>query len=506
MILSKSSLISVQPGDLQLPAPRLFELPEKILQFGTGVLLRGLPDYFVDKANRSGVFNGRVVVVKSTDGGDSAAFGQQDNLYTICVRGIDNGNKVEENIVSSAISRVISARDEWHKVLECAANPQLNIIVSNTTEVGISLVNESIHGNPPTSFPGKLLAFLYERYNKLGNASENGTIIIPTELIVDNGKKLQAILNELALFNKLAQAFIEWLNTANIFCSSLVDRIVPGKPSAEMRAAIQNEFKYDDELMIMAEVYRLWAIQGNERVRAALSFAKVDDGVVIEEDIDIYRELKLRMLNGTHTLSCGLAVLAGFETVKEAMTDSEMVDFIASLMLNEIAAGIPYTIDPAVKSAFGKQVLDRFRNPYLDHKWLSITMQFTSKMKMRNVPVLLKLYDDQQTVPRCMALGFAAYIFFMRSAKKENGKFYGEVNGISYHIQDDHAATLDELWKQHGPAFIVNAVLSSTDLWGTDLSVHKGFTVAVNDYLEALSGSGAVSTLKSFREQKTLVI
>ena len=159
MWLSKYNLKNIQAEKALLPQQALFELPEKVLQFGTGVLLRGLPDYFIDKANKQGIFNGRVVIVKSTDGGDSSAFEKQDGLYTVCVRGIENGEKFEENIINASVSRVLSAKNEWNKILECAHNPQLKIIISNTTEVGIELVQDDIKRYPPVSFPGKLLYF-----------------------------------------------------------------------------------------------------------------------------------------------------------------------------------------------------------------------------------------------------------------------------------------------------------------------------------------------------------
>ena len=175
--------------NLVVPEASIFDLPEKVLQFGTGVLLRGLPDYLIDKANRQGVFNGRIVVVKSTDSGDSAAFDEQDGLYTLCVRGIENNELVEENIICSAISRVLSAKSQWETILACAKKPELQIILSNTTEVGIQLVQDDISDTPPTSFPGKLLAFLYARFKAFGGSQESGLVIVPTELIPDNGTK-----------------------------------------------------------------------------------------------------------------------------------------------------------------------------------------------------------------------------------------------------------------------------------------------------------------------------
>src|SRR3954469_180278 len=241
MQLNKENIKHITSSNVIKPPEHVFELPDKVLQFGTGVLLRGLCDYFIDKANRQGVFNGRVVVVKSTDGGDASEFDKQDNLYTLCVRGIVDGKNVEENIISSAISRVLSAKQQWKEILKYAHNRHLQIIISNTTEVGLQLVKESIHQIPPSSFPAKLLAFLYERYKAFVGDAEAGMIIIPTELITDNGKKLFHIVEELARFNHLDEDFIHWLKEHNLFCNSLVDRIVPGKPDAGTLQQLQNE-------------------------------------------------------------------------------------------------------------------------------------------------------------------------------------------------------------------------------------------------------------------------
>ena len=190
MLLSKLNLKKMDAGNVSVFDESLFSLPEKVLQFGTGVLLRGLPDYFIDKANKKGIFNGRVVVVKSTDGGDAVAFDNQDGLYTLCMRGLVNGQSVEENVISASISRVLAAATQWKEVIQCAYNPELSIIISNTTEVGIELVNEDISSQPPISYPAKLLAFLYERYKAFEGSSTAGMVIVPTELISDNGKRL----------------------------------------------------------------------------------------------------------------------------------------------------------------------------------------------------------------------------------------------------------------------------------------------------------------------------
>ena len=504
MILSRFTLKNILSEKVVVPQEEIFSLPEKVLQFGTGVLLRGLPDYFIDKANRQGIFNGRIVVVKSTSQGDTSAFEKQDGLYTVCIRGIENGEKVEENIVNSSISRVLSANEEWEQVLECAHNRDMQIIVSNTTEVGIQLMNDDVRHHPPKSFPGKLLAFLYERFKAFGGSAHSGMVIIPTELIPDNGKKLESIVLELAHLNSLEDEFIEWLENHNCFCNSLVDRIVPGKPEAETLKKIEEDLGYTDSLLTMSEVYRLWAIEGHENVKEVLSFAQVDTGVIIKPNIDIYRELKLRLLNGTHTLSCGVAFLSGCQTVKQAMDDEIISSYIADLMQHEMAPAIPYDVDLRSAQDFGYKVLDRFRNPHIKHQWLSITMNYSSKMKMRCIPVLLKHYESNDSVPEFFSLGFAAYLLFMKGIVKRSDGFYGDFNGQTYMIQDDQAEVFYKRWAGLTTASLVQDALSDSAFWGADLSSLPGFKQSVIDKLNLIMNNGMKETIESIPSKKVV--
>ena len=506
MILSRYTLRNIHPEHITIPGDELFELPEKVLQFGTGVLLRGLPDYFIDKANRQGTFNGRIVVVKSTSQGDTSAFDKQDGLYTLCIRGLENGQKVEENIINSSISRVLTATEEWSQVLECAHNAAMQVIISNTTEVGIQLVQEDIRQHPPKSFPGKLLAFLYERFKAFEGSEKSGMVIVPTELIPENGTKLQAIVLELAHLNSLEDTFIEWLEASNYFCNSLVDRIVPGKPDAAMQETLNETLGYSDGLLTMSEVYRLWAIEGDEHVKSILSFAQADAGVVIEPNIDIYRELKLRMLNGTHTMSSGLAFLSGCETVKSAMDDGIVSSFISDIMQKEIAPNIPYEVSPEMAHDFGLKVLDRFRNPHIQHLWINITLNYSSKIRLRCLPVLQKHYEKTETAPELFSLGFAAYIYFMKATTVRDGKFYGELNGAAYFIQDELAETFYKRWAGLSVPALVKEVLNDTAFWGTDLSSLPNFTESVTEKLNSLINHGVKETIETTQSKTVLAV
>ncbi len=487
---------------LQLTAidpPVSTNLPEKVLQFGAGVLLRALPDYFIEQANRKGLFMGRVLVVKSTAAGNAETFSAQDNLYTICIRGRDGKGEVYENLISSAISRVLDAESSWSEVLQAAHHAEMKIIISNTTEAGICYVSESVHGGVPKSFPAKLLAFLFERFKAFGGTIDSGMVILPTELIPDNGAVLKSVLLRLADENKLGDLFSGWLSYHNTFCNTLVDRIVPGRPTGAMLQSLETELGYTDALLCMAEPYCLWAIEGGKEVAGLLGFHEADPRMIISTNIEVYRELKLRLLNGTHTLSCGLAVLAGLETVEQAMSSPQTSVFIRHLLLDELAVSMPYKADPAMVNIFAGQVLDRFSNKSIDHLWIRICAGYTEKLKIRVLPVLKEFYKLNNQVPRHIALGFAGYIRFMQSTQEE-GIYKGRFNNQEYHLEDAHAALLNRIWADHAMGGVVTAVLGSLVLWGTDLNLLPGFGQAVAYFLNVIETEGIEQAFKKLEK------
>ena len=465
-----------------------FDLPVKVLQFGTGVLLRSLCDYQIDKANRAGVFGGRIAVVKSTNGGTGDGdFASQDGLYTVLSQGVQQGKNVDEATVVSAISRVISAQENWDDVLKIARNPHLEIIISNTTEVGIQYVEENVFKTPPASFPAKLTRFLYERFKMFGGHKNKGLIVIPTELITDNGLKLRECVEKIAKANQLGGMFTKWLKYHVKFCNSLVDRIVPGKPANDALLALENRLGYEDKLLTVAEPYHFWAIEGDDRVKQVLSFAAANpDSIVIDEDISFYRERKLRILNGSHSLAAQLCFLSGFDTVYESTQDSAMDEFYNAVIYQNIVPTLPFEDKSADIAQFAGEVLDRFRNPYIKHQLLGITLQATTKMNARNVPTLQRYYETFGTVPHPIAKGFAAYLYFMRSVKEENGQYFGLRTNELYPIVDDAAAYFHAQWSDFEPAKVLDFVvkiLANTQLWDSDLNTFSGFAETVAGYL-----------------------
>jgi tagaturonate reductase len=489
MRLSQTTLSSIHPSvAVHLPDPAVFGLPEKVLQFGTGVFVRGLIDYYIDKANHAGLFNGRVVVVKSTDAGEIRDLRDQDGLYTLIMKSVDGDTHLEERWVCSAVSRILDARTQWAAVLACAANPELSVVVSNTTEAGIMLqLDEKINAAPPDSFPGKLLAFLLRRYEVFGGSEESGLVILPTELIPGNGALLKRIVNDLAQGNGLPENFIRWLNTANEFCDTLVDRIVPGKPPREEHEELAAVLGYEDRALIVAETYGLWAIETDRpRTKEVLSFSGADPGIHVVPDITKFRELKLRLLNASHNLSCAVGYLCGFETVREAMGHSDFNRYMEDLILEDIAMSIVFTagITPEEAKAFGQSVLARYRNPYIGFEWLSICVQDTSKLRIRAVPVVRQHYEKYGFVSARLALSFAAYILFMRMEVDDEGRYKGVSHGREYTVIDEHAVDMHLKWSRYSGRTLVRHVLEDVRLWGNDLTIFDGFADQVWNYLK----------------------
>ncbi len=498
-ILNKENIAFTNDEVLIKDAHKLLSLPVKVLQFGTGVLLRGLPDYFIDQANKAGVFNGRVVMVKSTDrGNDVVQFQQQNFLYTHCIQGYKQGILADETVVNTSISNILAASSQWAEVLKLAANPDVQIIISNTTESGLQLDEHDAWSDmPPTSFPAKLLAVLWHRYQSCGGSLEGGFVILPTELVPQNGKVLKALLMQLVEKFSLDAKFVAWMQEANHFCNTLVDRIVPGKMPQSAHQEKEVTLGYADSLMIMSEPYSLWAIEAHHPdVKKVLSFAAVNPGVVITPDINWYVEQKLRLLNGTHTFITGLAILSGFTTVKEAMANATFNSFTEALMKEEIVPCIGKNDDQyAQATQFANDVLDRFSNPFLDHRWQSIALNYSGKMKMRNLP-LLSWWKERGIVPQRMVKGFAAYMLLLQT-KLVNGKQTGSLLGQHWYLDDPYAAACAAVWDEKNIDEGIESLVSMHDLWGDILWQWPAFVDEVKQAAQYIAAHGTEAVLAS---------
>lgn len=469
---------------------------ESILQFGTGRFLRAFADCLIDEARKSGRYDGRIVMVASTPSGRAELLNNQKGRYTLWTRGHKQDELIDEFHSITSVSRVLSASQHWNEVLALAKSPHLETILSNTTEIGLSLQDNDLQSSPQ-SFPGRLCALLYTRAEFFDYADLSHVTVLPCELIDNNGDLLRNLVMEQAQRWSLGTRFTDWVRHSILFCNTLVDRIVPGLPGRTELEAAYSRLGYKDELLTVCEPYRLWAIQGDETLHEKLGFSKGADGVVIAPEISPYRTRKIRLLNGGHTLSVPVGLLAGCETVLDSMNHPAVSKFIESLLRDEIGPVLP--VDPATVPPYIDEVLQRWQNPYMHHRLIDITLQTTTKLRHRVVPTLINYYETYPTgpAPRHIALGFAAWLRFMRGISESDGTIYSRFQGKLHPIHDDHAKQFHDWWPAEDrliPNF-VQEVLSSQSLWGISLNNLPGFTGAVQTSLQKILDRGIEAAL-----------
>ena len=476
-------------GAVALPSPSLLELPERAVQFGTGGFLRGFVEYFIDSANRTGSFDGRIVAIGSTDSGRDDVVNAQEGLYTLVTEGIENGRPVREFRLISSLSRAVNAKTDWGEVLDLARNPDIALVFSNTTEVGITLDPDDELGDPPRSFPGKLTAFLYERAVTFRYSAESGVDVIPCELIERNGDKLKEIVVQLAERWNLGASFLGWLDKHVVFCNTLVDRIVPGAPDPERRAELDQLIGYHDKLLTVCEPYRLFAIECASECRGSLRFADADPGIILTDDIEPYRLRKVRLLNGAHSLLAPVGLQCGATTVYEAMADDVIGAYLRRTMYDELVAAL----DAPNAGSFAREVVERFTHPYLAHSLFDITLHGTTKMRVRVVPSIVDFASKEGRVPELIAFGFAAFLLFLRGDMQNARK----AAGLNVPV-DERAAEVAALWAKPGASArtVAHEACATEALWGADLSSIKGFEDSVAMHLEHIGQTGARAALE----------
>jgi tagaturonate reductase len=488
-------------------------LPERVLQFGTGMLLRALPVALVDAANRAGAFAGRIVIVQSTPNGLAAAINAQDGLFTLVERGAERGTPVERTRLIGAVSRALVATDEWAAVRDVAASPALRAIVSNVTEAGFRLdAGERLAVDAPVapaSFPAKLTDLLHTRFRRAPNAPP--LIVVPTELVDDNGPRLRAMVEQLADSLDDAADFRTWLASHVRFCSSLVDRITTGTPSPELHRQLEARLGYADALLTVAEPYALWAVEGEPaelRDALAIDVAQVDasdQGAIFARDISTYRERKIRLLNGSHTALAPLARLSGCRTVRDAVEDARLGPFLRRILFDEIVPSVD--LPPESARAFAESVLDRFSNPWLDHEWSVIATNQTAKTRLRVVPSVVAYAAKFGRVPEGLALALAACVRHARSRRAHDGAGSGWWRGATYRVVDADLSSVARHWKaaEGDPEptavppdvarRVVESALADESLWGTRLTSVPGLTDAVSHWLATLERDGTDGAL-----------
>lgn len=473
--------------------------PLKVLQFGEGNFLRAFVDYGIDVANEEGKFDGNVAVVVPTPlhAGSRRLmklFREQDNYYTVCLRGKKNGKAYEENRVITCIEKVLSAHENYEEFIKLAEVPELEFVVSNTTEAGIVFdPADRPDDKPALRFPAKLTQFLYRRYNHFQGTADKGLIMLPAELIDHNGETLrECVCKYIDLWN-LPAGFKEWIEKECIFASTLVDRIVPGYPKAEAESLMQ-ELGYEDGLLDQAEPFGLWVI-GDERVQKKFDIGGDKLQVEFTDRIEVYKERKVRILNGAHTSMVPGSYLAGLDYVGECMADASVRRQLDQSVFGEIVPTVHLPREQAEN--FARAVFERFENPFVKHALLSISLNSISKWRARVLPCLKESLAATGKLPKWLTYSLAALLAFYRTTEKGEGCLIGHRGNGTYEIRDDaeKLAFIADAAKL-GAEEYARAVMEQADWWGEDLTAIPGLYEAVSKLVLHIEQKGARSCIE----------
>ena len=463
-------------------------LPIKVVQFGEGNFLRAFVDFVIDKLNKEANFNAGVAVIQPLAGGLVELLNEQDGLYNLFMKGVKQGEEIQEQRTISCVQKGINPYKDYDEYLKLAEEESLEFIISNTTEAGIAYdESDTLEGTPHNSFPAKLTALLYKRFQHFKGDKAKGLTIIPCELINYNADTLKKIILQYAELWELESDFVNWINNSNSFHNTLVDRIVPGYPKDDIES-YQSKLELEDKLIVSAEVFLLWVIEGGEELKAKIPFDQIDENILVVEDMQPYRTRKVRILNGAHTTMVPFSLLFGNETVKETVDHEFTGAFVREAIFNEI---IPTLSLPEEElKTFAEEVLDRFRNPFIKHQLASIALNSVSKFKVRVLPSLLAYENKCNRLPLHLTFAFACLIRFYR----------GEWNNQTLPINDDESvmAELKRIWELHSYQEISEQALKNEKFWDQDLTQVAGLKDHIAMALELIETKGIEEGYKKF--------
>ncbi|CAM3672987.1 tagaturonate reductase [Cohnella lubricantis] len=469
---------------------RLMGYPVKVLQIGEGSFLRGFADWMIHRCNKQGLFEGGVAVSQPRPSGAAklAELKRQDGLYHQWIRGLQGGKTVDELELVSVFSRMIDPYEEWGEFLALADGPELEAVVSNTTEAGLTYQpSEWAPDHPVLSYPGKLAVFLHRRFERFQGDPASGLLLLPCELVERNGDKLRDIVLRHAQDWGLPEAFSKWIREHNRFLNSLVDRIVTGYPEAEAEERLA-ELGVEDRLLNAAEPYHLWAIEGEPELDAVLPFARAGLNVRWVDELQPYQLRKVRILNGAHTLIASVGLLNGLSEVREAVEHPVYGEFIRGAIMDEIVPMVPLPEEEMRR--YAEEVLERFANPFVRHKLADISLNSLSKFKVRLLPTLEAYVERTGELPPRITQAFASLLRLYRARETDGGYAGSRLNGEPIALRDDPEALaeLAALWAgvdrgERGMTELVAELLSRSAWWGRDLNEVAGLREALADAL-----------------------
>lgn len=445
--------------------------------------MRAFSDWCIQKMNAEIGFNGGIAVVQPIENGLLHLLENQDGLYHHMIRGLNNGVKYDEIELIDCIQNTINPFEQPDNYFQQAKNPELSIVISNTTEAGIQYLADDIPGSGQLAktFPGKLTQLLKMRFEHFKGSHDSGLVFIPCELIENNGYELkECILKYAALWN-LGTGFESWIEQSNYFANTLVDRIVPGFPKDEIEA-IQERIGFEDQLVVSSEVFHLWVIQGPKEVKERFPADKAGLNVKFVDDIAPYRTRKVRILNGAHTCMVPIGLLDGIETVRENVEHEVIGAFIQQAIDEEIASTIDLPEEEL--KAFSDEVIERFKNPFIRHELKSIALNSISKFRVRVLPTIKDYLADRTELPTKLLFSLACLI---RLYHDSNFKITDDQIVIDYFHKIQNTK-LDEQ--------LVGELLAREAFWGEDLTLIKGLKELISKYLGLLETHSATEVVK----------
>ena len=466
------------------------KLPIKIVQFGGGNFMRGFTDYVIDKLNKETDWKGGIVNLQATPNGSIQKMEEQDNLYTLFTRGIKKGEIIDEKHVISAIQKSVNPYSDYQDFLALAKEEELEFVFSNTTETGIAFdETETSYQGPHKNFPAKVAVLLYERFKHFNGAADKGLRIIPCELIEDNAFVLRDIIIKYAQLWNLEDAFAEWIHQNNYFHNTLVDRIVPGYPKDDAES-YEDRLDYEDQMMVVSETFLLFVIQEAGNLNDRIPFNKINEQILVVDDIQPYRLRKVRILNGGHTLMLAPAILSGKETVKESVDDQFIGKFLKNAIFNEVNPTLG--LDETELKEFTEEVFDRFRNPFIKHHLASIALYFVSKFKVRVLPSLLTYVENNGKLPVNLTFSLAGLIRFYQGS-------FGE-KALPLNDEEVIVAKFKEIWTNEEYEKVAELALSETSFLDTDLTQVEGLKTAVAKALYEIDHNDLETAYNNFVE------
>lgn len=470
--------------------------PTKIMQFGEGNFLRAFIDWQVNQLNKETDLEAGIAVIRPIDYDSLPLLNEQDGLYTTIIRGINEQDESVEKVdLIACVNEEIPIYKEFDKYMALAESEQMQVIFSNTTEAGIEFVeSDKLEDAPAKAFPAKLTQWLYHRFCFFNGDAERGMVIIPCELIDYNGEKLKEIVLQYCQLWQLDTKFVAWINEANHFCSTLVDRIVTGFPRTE-HDELQQKLGYQDNFMVTSEYFHLFVIQGPEKVKDVLRLHKTGLNILVVDDIYPYKQRKVAILNGAHTAMVPLAFMAGIDSVGDAMADALFNNYVDCLIHEEI---IP-TLDlpKAELESFAGEVIKRFKNPYIKHMLLSIALNSMTKFHTRIIPQLLKYQELHGKVPALMSYAIAAQILLYRGQRDGNPV---ELSDNAQWLEKFRRLWLDVELNDLTITDLVTEVLAAKWHWQQDLTLVPDLQKSVTDALTNLMDKGVRAALQQVLE------